>query len=287
MAKRQHLFWTPCAAHCIDLMLEDIGKNIPKVKIALKKSMAINAYIHSSVALVNLMRRFTNQRNLHRPAVTRFATSFITLSSIHKQKNNLRKMVTSQEWSNSKWSKDAGGKKMASYILQESYWKNILYSLKLTSPLVKVLRMVDGDKKPPMGYIYEAMDRAKEVIAQSFSNKEENYEEAFNYIDKRWECQLHQPLHAAGHYLNPEIYYSNPSIEDCSEVMKGLFDCIARMVPNLETQDKILAELNSYKTSQGLFGMPMAIRQRKSLAPGKNIEYSYKTSQGLSLFCFN
>ena len=81
--------------------------------------------------------------------------------------------------------KGCRAKKMASYILQESYWKNILYYLKLTSPLVKVLRMVDGDKKPPMGYIYEAMDRAKEVIAQSFSNKEENYEEAFNYIDKR------------------------------------------------------------------------------------------------------
>ena len=79
---------------------------------------------------------------------------------MHKQKHNLRKMVTSQEWSNSKWSKDAGGKKMTSYILQESYWKNVLYSLKLTRPLVKVLRMVDGDKKPPMGYIYEAMDRA-------------------------------------------------------------------------------------------------------------------------------
>jgi len=95
MAKRPHLYWTPCAAHCLDLILEDIGKNIPKVKIALRKSMAINAYIHSSVALINMMRRFTGQRNLHRPVVTRFATSFITLSSIHKQKNNLRKMVTS------------------------------------------------------------------------------------------------------------------------------------------------------------------------------------------------
>ena len=38
-------------------------------------------------------------------------------------------MMTYQEWSNSKWSQDAGGKKVASYILQESYCKNILYSL--------------------------------------------------------------------------------------------------------------------------------------------------------------
>lgn len=26
MDKRKHLYWTPCAAHCIDLILEDIEK---------------------------------------------------------------------------------------------------------------------------------------------------------------------------------------------------------------------------------------------------------------------
>ncbi|RVX13225.1 hypothetical protein CK203_018093 [Vitis vinifera] len=26
MERRRRLWWTPCAAHCIDLMLEDIGK---------------------------------------------------------------------------------------------------------------------------------------------------------------------------------------------------------------------------------------------------------------------
>ena len=25
MEKRKHLFWSPCTAHCIDLILEDIG----------------------------------------------------------------------------------------------------------------------------------------------------------------------------------------------------------------------------------------------------------------------
>ena len=52
-------------------------------------------------------------------------------------------MVTSQEWIDIKWSKEAKGKKMASYILQESYWKNVIYSLKLTNPLVKVLLIVE------------------------------------------------------------------------------------------------------------------------------------------------
>ncbi|GJR72913.1 putative zinc finger, BED-type containing protein [Tanacetum coccineum] len=96
-AARKHLYWTPCAAHCLDLMLEDIDKQIPRVKSCLKMAMFANGYIYNFVGLVNLMRKFTNQRNLHRPAITRFATSFITLLQIYKQKDNLRKMITSQE----------------------------------------------------------------------------------------------------------------------------------------------------------------------------------------------
>ena len=48
--------------------------------------------------------------------------------------------------------------------------------------------MVDGEKKPPMGYIYAAMDRAKEAIAKNFKGKKEKYEKVFEMIDKRWDC---------------------------------------------------------------------------------------------------
>ena len=81
--------------------------------------------------------------------------------------------------------------------------------------------MIDGNKKPSMGYIYEATDRAKEAIAKSFLNKEENYEEVIKHIDTRWKCQL-----------KPKIYYSNPFIEDCRS---DEFEWISRMVPDLAT----------------------------------------------------
>jgi hypothetical protein len=38
-------------------------------------------------------------------------------------------------------------------------------------PLVQVLRMVDGDEKPSMGYLYEAMDKAKESIKKRLRNR--------------------------------------------------------------------------------------------------------------------
>ncbi|KAL0012283.1 hypothetical protein SO802_007391 [Lithocarpus litseifolius] len=149
-----------------------------------------------------------------------------------------------------------------------TFWNTVVYSLKVSGPIVRVLRLVDGEKRPAMGYIYEAMDRAKEAIEKSFNGKEERYNEIFEIIDRRWDCQLHRPLHAAGYFLNPEFFYDNRSeIERDEEVMTGLYKCIQRLVPNIDQQDKILEELTSYKREEGLFGSEMAKRQRKKKAP--------------------
>ncbi|XP_028103566.1 uncharacterized protein LOC114302700 [Camellia sinensis] len=96
---------------------------------------------------------------------------------------------------------------MAQTLLMPSFWNTVVFALKVSGPLVRVLRLVDTEKKPPMGYIYEVMDRAKECIAISFDHKEEKYNEIFEIIDKRWDVQLHRPLHAAAHFLNPEFFY--------------------------------------------------------------------------------
>ena len=53
--------------------------------------------------------------------------------------------------------------KLVSY--QESFWVGVEEVVAISEPLVKVLRLVDGDK-PTMGYLYEAMDIGH-VIAQS------------------------------------------------------------------------------------------------------------------------
>ncbi|XP_059658800.1 uncharacterized protein LOC132305137 [Cornus florida] len=40
-----HLYWTPCAAHCLDLMLEDIGK-IPSISRTMQRAVELNSYIY-------------------------------------------------------------------------------------------------------------------------------------------------------------------------------------------------------------------------------------------------
>ncbi|XP_074353073.1 uncharacterized protein LOC141692245 isoform X1 [Apium graveolens] len=216
--------------------------------------------------MVNLLREHTGQRELLRPAKTRFATAFLTLSRINKQKINIRNMFLSEKWLKSNYAKDPVGRKIVCFVNQASFWNTIVCSFKVAGLLVKVLRLVDGEKRPPMGYIYEAMDRAKETIARSFEHNTEKYKSFFEIIDKRWDVQLHQPLHAAAYYLNPDYYYKNPNIENDGEVSLGLYKCIERMV-DVDLQDKIGDQLELYKRAEGFFGLPMAVRQRSQKSP--------------------
>ena len=131
----------------------------------------------------------------------------------------------------------------------------------MSGPLVCVLRFVDGEEKLVIEYIYEAMDRAKEAIENSFNEREEKYKEIYEIIDQRWECQLHQPLHAFDYFLNLEYFYDNRSkIKQEEEVMTGLYKRIQRLIPKINQQDTIIEELTSYKREEGLFGLPMDIR---------------------------
>ncbi|CAH9050401.1 unnamed protein product [Cuscuta europaea] len=103
--KRPKLYWTPCGAHCIDLMLEDIGK-LPLVSKTFKRAVSVTNFIYNRTGLLNLMRRYTGQRNLIRPGKTRSCTCYITLKSIYKQKMNLRALFSRSDWNSSKWAKE-------------------------------------------------------------------------------------------------------------------------------------------------------------------------------------
>ena len=147
-----------------------------------------------------------------------------------------------------------------------SFWNTIIFCLKISSPLVRVLHLVDGEKKAPMGYIYEAMTRAKETIVKSFLGNEEKYKEIFEIIDKMLEIQLHQPLHAVGYFLNLEVFYDKPELEHDEAIMRQLYKCIERMINDVDTREKAVDELSIYIKAEGVFGMDSTIRKKKTKA---------------------
>jgi hypothetical protein len=95
MERIPHLFWTPCAAHCLDLLLEDIGK-IKEFNSCINMAKKVSRFIYKHGRIHNLMRDKICG-DLVRPGVTRFATSFLTLASMHRHRNGLRNLFVSDE----------------------------------------------------------------------------------------------------------------------------------------------------------------------------------------------
>ncbi|KAL5741250.1 hypothetical protein ACOSP7_027982 [Xanthoceras sorbifolium] len=86
-------------------------------------------------------------------------------------------MFTSTEWENCKWSRTAKGKAAYSTVLNMNFWNGVTLCLKVFAPLVKVLRLVDGDVKSSMGFLYGELKNAKEeikVVLRNNVNMEKN-----------------------------------------------------------------------------------------------------------------
>ena len=97
-------------------MLEDIGKvNVHDITLA--RARQIVKFIYGHTWVLSLMRTFTKNHVLLRPAITQFATSFLTLQSLYKQKQALIAMFSSEKWRSSKWAKKVEGVKARSTVL--------------------------------------------------------------------------------------------------------------------------------------------------------------------------
>ncbi|GLJ21845.1 hypothetical protein SUGI_0408520 [Cryptomeria japonica] len=265
MQRHPSITWSPCAAHCLDLVLEDIGK-IGWVKKVVEDAKSVTKFIYNHTWVLALMRKHTNGKDLVRPGVTRFASHFITLQSILSAIPHLKQMFVSDAWLGSAYSKRPEAEKIVTIVFDEGFNKSGEELTAVTEPLVRVLRMVDGEGMP-MGFIYEAMDRAKEAISHDYRGNARKCEIFWCIIDHRWTNQLHQPIHAFAYFLNPKFYFSDSFRAD-EEVMAGVITCIDKMTPDLELRDKVLDELEIYKSAEGrLFSSQLAIDRRGKQQP--------------------
>ncbi|CAB4268597.1 unnamed protein product [Prunus armeniaca] len=229
-------------------------------------SQKITQFIYNSAWMLNLVRRKTGGRDIVQLASTRFASTFLTLQNMVALKHRLEKIFASAAWMHSTFSKQKAGLELAEIIADQLFWSLCDQILKVTKPLLSVFQLMDCEEKPSVGYVYDAMEKAKKSIIVSFDNKESDYVPYLEIIDHIWQEELHSPLHAAAYYLNPSIFY-NPSFSTNKVIQKGLLDCIETLEPNLTAQVVITSNINFYEEAVGDFGRPVALRCRESLAP--------------------
>ncbi|KAK9061150.1 hypothetical protein SSX86_018330 [Deinandra increscens subsp. villosa] len=260
------IFWTPCASHCVDLILEDF-RELEWISTILEQARSISKFIYNHSLVLNMMRRYTFGVDIVVVGPTSSSTDFSTLKRMVSVKHNLQSMVTSEEWMECSYSKKEEGYTTLDYISNPSFWSMCTVITHLTDPLLRLLRIVSGKKRPGMGYVYAGVYRAKEAIKKELVDKKD-YMVYWNIIDRRWEQLRRHPLHTAGFYLNPKYFYSTEG-DIHLQIRSSVYDCVERLIPDTTIQDKIVKETTLYRESAGDFGRKIAIRGRDTLFPAE------------------
>lgn len=265
MTKYSSLFWSPCAAYCIDKMLEDISKQ-EWVAMVLEEAKTITKYFYSHAWTLNMMRKLTGGRELIRPRITRFVANYLSLRSIVIHEENLKHMFSHSEWLSSIYSRRPDAQAIKSLLYLDRFWRSAHEVVSVSEPLVKILRIVDGDM-PAMGYMYEGIERAKLAIQAYYKGVEEKYVPIWDIIDRRWNMQLHSPLHAAAAFLNPSIFY-NPNFKIDLRMRNGFQEAMIKLATADKDKIEITKEHPVYINAQGALGTDFAVLGRKLNAPG-------------------
>ncbi|XP_010436496.1 PREDICTED: uncharacterized protein LOC104720259 [Camelina sativa] len=255
--------WSPCAAHCINLILEDVVK-LPFVHNLVHRMSKVTIFVYNHKSTLNWVRKRPGWKEIIRPGETRFATNFIALQSLHQHKEDLQALVTSTDHELKQLFKTSKAKEAKLIILDERMWNDCLIIVKIMTPIIRLLRICDADEKPSLPYVYEGMYRARLGIKQVFQGKRPLYKPYTNIIDRRWDRMLRHDLHAAAYYLNPAFIY-DPTFSDKPEVMSGLMNLFEKQTENSKT--KLFQELKMYREREGSFSRPMALSCSKTSQP--------------------
>ncbi|KAL1358827.1 hypothetical protein AAHE18_04G061000 [Arachis hypogaea] len=157
--KYPNIFWSPCAAHCINLILKDIA-SLPHIADLASRASKVAAFVYNHMIFLSWLRKRKEWKEIVRPGVTRFATVFITLKSIYDHKEDLQLLVIDKYFTSHKLSKSVNGKMVSSIILDSKFWEDCFTTVMLVGPLIKLLRLVDADEKPSLDIVEGFVEKA-------------------------------------------------------------------------------------------------------------------------------
>ncbi|GAV74146.1 LOW QUALITY PROTEIN: DUF659 domain-containing protein/Dimer_Tnp_hAT domain-containing protein, partial [Cephalotus follicularis] len=263
-----NIYWSPCAAHCLNLLLKDIS-SMPHMNYLVSRASQVTIFVYNHITLLSWLRKRSGWMAIVRPAMTRFATSFITLKSIYDHKPDLQALVTSKHYTNHKLSRTSKGKSFSSTILDNildnKFWDDCLIAIKVAAPIIRLLRIVDSDEKPSLGYVYEGMFRTKMVIKNLFNNKKKWYKPYTNLLKLRWDRHLRKNLHAVAYFLNPVFMYDSGKVEKM-EIMQSMYDLFEKKSIR-KNGEATMNEIKLFRERHGSFGRDIAIKLLNTMQP--------------------
>ena len=211
MQSNPHMYVQGCAMHCLDLLLEDWGKE-DWVKKLVKKAQVICVFIKHNHASQAIFWRLSPNLSICLPVETRFATNFIIIERLIQVREALERMVVDTDWYI--LLRDMRRRSVIAYmkcfavrqlIRSDGFWNTCKNCLYMVIPVVKALHVFDGNM-PTMGLAWRVMHdletHIRGFIRPLFCLSAELAANAMLIYQNRWRLML-TDLHWARAMLNP------------------------------------------------------------------------------------
>ncbi|KAL8528722.1 hypothetical protein ACS0TY_006249 [Phlomoides rotata] len=258
--------WSPCAAHCLNLLLGDIGK-MELVSGLAKRTSLVTKFVYNHAFLLAWLRKKEGWTEIVRLGPTRFATTFIALKSILEHQHDLQGFFSSRTLRESRYYKDKKASAVLAVVLDSKFWSDCAIVVGVVAPLIRVLRIMDTDRRPSIGYVYDGIYRAKKAIKDVFRHKKRLYKPFTNIIKARWDKQLRRDIHAAAYLLNPAFAYDRENMCKKKEIMDGFIEMVTTLIGDKSIQRKCIDEVSVFQDRLGSFGRPLALDSSKTMQP--------------------
>jgi hypothetical protein len=213
MQSNPHMYVQGCATHCLDLLLEDWGKQL-WIKRLMKKAWRICTFVKNHHASQAMFRRFSPNLSIHVLAETHFATNFLMIDRLRLLRNALERMIIDDDWL--PFLVDLRRRSARAHevevhvwatIRSDGFWHSCEFFLYTVIPVVKALPVFDG-KAPAMGLawkiIHDLQTHIQSFTEPPFHLELDHAEQALENFRDRWRL-MKTDLHWAGAMLNPML----------------------------------------------------------------------------------
>lgn len=193
---------------------------------------------------------------LYRAKVTRFAGKYREMSRMLRCKADLQQVVVSSEYNAQRVARatrqeedngedhlDVDSFRVAkAIVLDEEFWLSLVVCLRVSLPLVRLLRMLDSNK-PVLGKVYDRMFLTMQKLEKAQGVPWLAQVRAIHA--RRWEY-LHSDMHVAAYALDPEFMQTVGDLDEATQ--NGLLRVFEKMC----LRDAILESHNPQVAAQTL-----------------------------------
>lgn len=232
------IFIQGCAAHAMDLLLEDWGK-MKWVKELLDRAKNLVKFIKIRQMPLSVFRKHEASLSLLMPGQTRFASHYIMISRLLKVRGALEQSVVDPEWRNYETKKTLSARDKAKIsrdvkrvVLDDVFWEQCSNFKWMTSPVVYALREFDA-KESALGKAYVVLrNLEKHVLSlrlEPFKLDPDNADFCEVSFNER-KGMVTSPLQCAAALLNPYLI-DDEDLRNDTDAMASAKEVLLSMAP--------------------------------------------------------